>query len=96
MFDVLLSIITALQVTSALATLFTVFKPGISERTRKTAYTVMTAMTLLSAVAHLMSGHMFYGTLLAIVTALLLITWGQAPRVLARCVRARKDERSTK
>ncbi|MEV0966785.1 hypothetical protein AB0J25_30150 [Streptomyces sp. NPDC049910] len=53
-------------------------------------------MTLLAAVAHLISGHAFYGTLLAALTALLLTTWDQAPRVLVRWVRARKREKSTK
>ncbi|WP_435060398.1 hypothetical protein [Streptomyces sp. bgisy060] len=94
MIDVLFTLITALQVVSALAALFTVFKPGISERTRQTAAGVLTAATLLSAVAHLMSGHTLAGTLFAAATALLLVTWGQVPRVLVRWVRARKDKKS--
>ncbi|MFI0813637.1 hypothetical protein [Streptomyces echinatus] len=93
---VLFLLITVLQVASAVAALFTVFKPGVSERTRQTAFRVLTAVTLLAAVAHLMSGHAIYGTLLAAITALLLITWGQVSRVLVRWVRARKEERSTK
>ncbi|MCX4681679.1 hypothetical protein OG413_41495 [Streptomyces sp. NBC_01433] len=96
MSDILFTLITALQVVSALAALFTVFKPGTSERTRHRAFSVMTAATLLAAVAHLMSGHMLAGTLFAALTALLLVTWGQVPRVLVRWVRARKDEKSRK
>ncbi|MCZ1012007.1 hypothetical protein [Streptomyces lydicus] len=96
MIDVLLKLITALQVASAVAALVTAFKPSVSERTRKAAFGVLTAVSLLATVAHLMSGHAFYGTLLAALTVLLLVTWGQAPRVLVRWVRARKREKSTK
>ncbi|MFH0245922.1 hypothetical protein ACGRHY_26705 [Streptomyces sp. HK10] len=92
----LFMLITVLQTASALVALFTVVKPGVSERTRQTACGILTAVTLLAAVAHLMSGHTLYGTLLAALTALLLITWSQAPRVLARWIRARKDEKPTK
>ncbi|MGZ2355702.1 hypothetical protein LRE75_03180 [Streptomyces sp. 372A] len=53
-------------------------------------------MVLLSAVAHLLSGHMIAGTLFAALAALLLVTWGQEPRVLVRWGRARKDEKSKK
>ncbi|MFD7956071.1 hypothetical protein ACFV4X_21560 [Streptomyces ardesiacus] len=92
--SVLLMLITVLQAASAVAALFTVFKPGVSERTRQTACGVLTGLTLLAAVAHLMSGHTIYGTLLAVLTALLLITWGS--QVLVRRVRARKNDKSTK
>ncbi|MER5615949.1 hypothetical protein [Streptomyces sp. NPDC002215] len=96
MFDVLFTLITVLQVVSAVAALVTVFKPGVSERTRKAAFGVLTAVTLLATVAHLMSGHAVVGTLFAALTALLLITWGQPPRVLVRWVRAHKAEKPTK
>ncbi|GAA2720535.1 MULTISPECIES: hypothetical protein [Streptomyces] len=92
---VLFMLITVLQVASAVVALFTSFKPGVSERTRKAAFGVLTALTLLSSVVLLMSGHAIYGTLPIVVAAVLLITWGWTPRVLVRWVRARKDE-STK
>ncbi|MFF3957369.1 hypothetical protein ACFYY1_29770 [Streptomyces sp. NPDC001890] len=96
MSDVLFTLITVLQAESALVALVTVFKPGVSERTRQMAFRVLTAATLLSAVAHLMSSHAVVGTLFAALTALLLITWRQPPRVLVRWARAHKAEKPTK
>ncbi|MFE0779152.1 hypothetical protein [Streptomyces sp. NPDC058861] len=96
MINILLTLVTVLQVASALAALFTVFKPGISGRTRRTAVSVLTAATGLSAITHLMSGQMLYSTLLGAITVLLLITWSRAPRICVCWIRARKSEKPKK
>ncbi|MEU6293081.1 MULTISPECIES: hypothetical protein [Streptomyces] len=97
MIDILFMIITVLQAASSVAALVTVFKPGVCERTRQRAFRAVIAVTLLAAVAHLISGHAVVGTLFAaLAVLLLLVTWDQVPRVLVRWVRARKREKSTK
>ncbi|MFI5864549.1 hypothetical protein [Streptomyces sp. NPDC051546] len=90
----LLALVTALQVMSALVALVAAFRPSLSERTRHRAVHALTATTLLSAIAHLVTGHLFYGTLLTAVTVLLLITWVLGP--LVRWARGRKSEKFTK
>ncbi|MFI5864546.1 hypothetical protein [Streptomyces sp. NPDC051546] len=94
MFDFLLMLIIGLQAVFAVVALVSTFKPGLSERTVRRTFSVLTVVTVLSAVAHLLRGAVIFGTLFAAVSALLLITWGQAPRVLVRWIRARKGEKS--
>ncbi|MDF3303059.1 hypothetical protein [Streptomyces tropicalis] len=97
MIDILFMIITVLQAASSVAALVTVFKPGVYERTRQRTFRAVIAVTLLAAVAHLISGHAVVGTLFAaLAVLLLLVTWDQVPRVLVRWVRARKREKTTK
>ncbi|MFI9018713.1 hypothetical protein ACIGZI_32235 [Streptomyces griseus] len=55
----------------------------------------MIAMMPLGAVAFLMSGNAVFGTMLAVVTVLLLAIWLPVPRVLVRWIRAGKDKKTT-
>lgn len=92
--DILTSILTALQVMSALVALFLAYKPGVSERARQTAYYVLTATTLLSGVAHLLTGDTLYGAVLTATAVLLLGVPYLA--ALVRRTRGRKGEKSKK
>ncbi|MFB6984585.1 hypothetical protein [Streptomyces sp. NPDC056304] len=95
MSDILLTLSTAIQVASALVALFMAYKPGFSERTRQTAFHVLTATTLLSGVARLVTGHTFSGAVFTACAILLLMISLLLPR-LVRWARARKDEKSKK
>ncbi|MFJ5817307.1 hypothetical protein ACIQGT_25935 [Streptomyces sp. NPDC093108] len=93
---VLSMLIMVLQVASAVAALFTVFKPGVSERTRQTAFGALAGANLLAAVFYLMNGLIIVGTVFAVLAVLLLITWWPVLRFWARWVRARRGDKSTK
>lgn len=89
-------LITVLHAASAVAALFTVLKPGVSERTRQIAIGVLTTGSLVAAITYLASGHVIPGTMFAAFTALFLITWWQVLRGLAHRIWARRGNRSTK
>ncbi|MFF1678767.1 hypothetical protein ACFVYG_22340 [Streptomyces sp. NPDC058256] len=80
---ILLTLFTLLQVASALVALFLTYKPSFSGRARQRAFYVLAATTLLSGVAHLVTGDTFDGTVITAVAVLFLIP----PRLMKRLVR---------
>ncbi|RNG15637.1 hypothetical protein [Streptomyces botrytidirepellens] len=95
MSGILVMFFTILQAASVFTALFLTYKPGVSERTRRSAVHILTATTLLSGIAHLVTGDTFLGTVLVAVAVLLLIPPRRVWRAVRR-VRGRKGEKSRK
>lgn len=73
MSEIFVVLATAILAASALVALVLTYKPGVSERTRQTAFYVLVAATLLTGVAYLVAGDMLSGAVLIATVVLILI-----------------------